>query len=119
MRSDDLNSSYSIGNSWRLGAVSGKRKPEFCVGSIATALPDLWQVWSTPSEPTWRPHTDFVAMGHKQSLLPNVIALPRIHNVGLLLFVARAVCLLDWPETVLFVELASVLVSLECPEAQA
>lgn len=58
-------------------------------------------------------------MGQKQSFLSKVIASPRVHDIGLLLFVARAVCLGDKPETVLLVKLASVFVSLERPEAQA
>jgi hypothetical protein len=34
MRSDDLNNSHSIGEiRGELGAVSGKYKPEFCIGS--------------------------------------------------------------------------------------
>ena len=40
-------------------------------------------------------------------------------DIGLLLFVARAICLRDKPETVLLVKLASVSVSFERPETQA
>jgi hypothetical protein len=48
-----------------------------------------------------------------------VIAPPRVHDIGLLLFVARAICLRDKPETVLLVKLASGVVSLERPEAES
>jgi hypothetical protein len=54
----------------------------------------------------------------KQSVLPEVITSPRVHDVGLILFVARAICLRDKPEAVLLVKLASALVALERPEAQ-
>jgi hypothetical protein len=52
-------------------------------------------------------------------LLSKVIASPGVHDIGFVLFVARAICLHDKPETVLLVKLASGLVSLERPEAQA
>ena len=48
-----------------------------------------------------------------------MIALPPVQDIGLLLFVARAICLRDKPETVLLVKLASVSVSFERPETQA
>jgi hypothetical protein len=48
-----------------------------------------------------------------------MIASPRVHDIGLLLFVPRAICLRDYPETVLLVKPATGLVSLERPETRA
>src|SRR5882724_7506471 len=58
-------------------------------------------------------------IGQVQSNPLKMLPLPRVHDVGLFLFIARAISLPNGHKAMVLIKAASSLVPLKCPEAQS